>query len=773
MNIRSLLWLGVTAAAVGLAGCGGEETTSSSSAPAAETSSTDTVSSVAQASSSSEATIEEPTTAEPTTPAPSVETQFLGGYSGHPTGEGDYYYESVEFNIPGFDREKSLAVFQETLYPHLKEAGCAGCHNSEGLGQAPYHSDANPEIAHEAALTKFNPYNPEQSRFVERLRLDRHNCPGSSCASAADEMQTAVEAWVDGISDMIPEVPRGPAEGATIAEADVEAWIETDKAAVAAGDQEYMVYTSLHELYNEGLSGYELNLVRVAISKALNTNARWAPALAHPVDVTGDGILYRFDIRDYWGYNMGIDQLYFGGSDDDLAFGSNKLDYKGNSVDGIQTQNYGFGDTITEDPAHAKLVWQRVLHGNVEGAVDSGTLPPYIDGFKASQMSSNAAGDYVEMADLKWVEASQLVYTLTRPDVYNSINAMPFYADEFERNIKIDNSEGSDSYDWILVKDAITVDSRLLFRAKADLVEDGWYYKSYDVFTGQLSSGGDKSIYDIYSDPTGQDIRFPWWANPVPKFVMWKSTEEDNTHFSHLAGLNQAYEGQELQNFINASTAGCDPQPGPFGQFKNCRHFTGKGGFMQQANESIFKLPNGLQGYWLSGGENQRRVDAFTNIVRDPRVIVDAGDDIGSATGYSYSCSGGTCSSGGFGRAGDPRLNIGHSCIGCHADGMNRMTNDLRIGMDERPGLLPKGEHGVDGWIDDQATVARVKELYPEDSWWQDTVESDREGYMHAIGEIKEAMMLGEDKNVYGEPIVWTAEYVQRVKYQYPQTRSN
>lgn len=762
MKQRSFFWMGTVALAMGLSACGGgqEEPVSSSSATSTSSVVGESSSVVSSSSTSSVA-------------AANVTTQFLGGYSGLPAADGDLYYETVEFNLPGFDREKSLEVFQETLYPYLQSAGCAGCHNSEGLGQAPYHSDSDPAIAHEAALTKINPYNPEQSRFVERLKLDRHNCPGSSCASAAAEMLSAVEAWMAGIADMIPEVPRGVPETTTISESEVESWIEADKATVAAGDQEYMVYTSLHELHNEGLSGYELNLVRMALSKALNTNARWAPELAHPEDVNGMGILYRFDIRDYWGYNMGIDQLYFGGSDDDLAFGSNKLDYQGNSVDGIQTQTYGFSDSITEDPEHAKRVWQRVLHGNVEGAVDSGTLPPYIDGFKATSMSSNAAGEYIEMENLKWVEASQLVYTLTRPDVYNAINAIPFYADEFERNIKIDNSQGADSYDWILVKDAITVDSRLLFRAKANLATDGWYYKSYDVFTGQLASGNDKSIYDIYADASGEDVRFPWWANPIPKFVEWKTTADDNTHFSHLAGLNQAYNGQELANFINASTPGCDPQPGPFGEFRNCRHYTGRGGFMQQANEVIYKLENGLQGYFLSGGENQRRVDAFTNIVRDPRVIVDAGDDIGTATGYSYSCSGGTCASGFAGRAGDPRLNIGHSCIGCHGDGMNRMTNDLRIGMDERPGLLPKGQYGVDGWIDDQATVARVKELYPEDSWWQDVVEEDRRGYLEAIGKIKEAMALGDDKNAYGEPIVWTAEYVQRVKYQYPQTRSN
>jgi hypothetical protein len=35
--------------------------------------------------------------------------------------------------------------------------------------------------------------------------------------------------------------------------------------------------------------------------------------------------------------------------------------------------------------------------------------------------------EYVDPADLKDVEAAQLTYTLTRPDVYNAILAVPGY----------------------------------------------------------------------------------------------------------------------------------------------------------------------------------------------------------------------------------------------------------------------------------------------------------------------------------------------------------
>jgi len=61
--------------------------------------------------------------------------------------------------------------------------------------------------------------------------------------------------------------------------------------------------------------------------------------------------------------------------------------------------------------------------------------------------------------------------------------------------------------------------------------------------------------------------------------------------------------------------------------FKNCRHYTGKDGVMQSASAVIYNLENGLQGYYLAGGQNQRRVDVFGNIVRDPRLLPKAGDD--------------------------------------------------------------------------------------------------------------------------------------------------
>jgi len=682
-----------------------------------------------------------------------------------PNGQGGVNYEAAE--VPeSFDRARSLAAFQSTLYKFLRSSGCSGCHNSavpEELGgqQAPLHSDNNIELAHEYALTRVNFKDPVNSKFHVRMKIDRHHCPGTSCADAAAKMLTAINDWKAQVS--LPETPRGVPAATKLTEAEVKQWMAADKATIPEADKKYMVYTSLHELHNEGLTADQLNIVRAGVSKALNSTARWAPAVVNPKDINGKGIVYRFDVRDYWGYNQGVKELYFGGSDDDLAFGNGKKDYKGNAINSsVQQKKYNFTGTTVKDPEHALRIWERVLHGNVEGAVTSGTIPPYIDGFKGTR-KTNAAGEYVDINGFEWVEAAQLTYTLTRPDVYNSIMMHPFYAEEFERNLGVDVSKGVDSWDYMISFDAITIDSRLLMRNKRK--NGGWYWKTFDVFTGQLASGRDRNIFDVYADADGKDIRFPFWANPIPKFVKGLSVAEDKTDFSMVASLAQS--ADNIGGFTPKTAPGCDNQPGAVQGFGFCRHYTGTGGAQQAASEIIYDLPNGLNGYYLTGGFNQRRLDAFLNIVRDPRIILNAKDNIATQTGYSFSKDSGA------GGANDPRLNVGSSCIGCHIDGMNRVNNDLRIWMDKDKSQLPKGQYGVDGWINNEATVKRVKELYKANDVFKGYIESDRLDFLTAMADIKKDMVWGEDKNLYVEPVIWTVEYVQRTKYKYKQTTSN
>jgi hypothetical protein len=102
---------------------------------------------------------------------------------------------------------------------------------------------------------------------------------------------------------------------------------------------------------------------------------------------------------------------------------------------------------------------------------------------------------------------------------------------------------------------------------------------------------------------------------------------------------------------------------------------------------------------------------------------------------------------------------------------MNRGNNDLRDWLDAGGSRLPKGEHGVDGWINDAATVAQVKELYPPSTVMRPRMEDDRKVFLTAMAKIKRGMILGTDKNVYVEPTIWTIEWAQSF-YKYPLSRS-
>lgn len=659
------------------------------------------------------------------------------GYSEHANGKGGINVEAVCYSPEmGFDKAASLAAFQSTLYPLLR-ANCSGCHSTQTRGQAPIHSDGDVNLAHEYALTRVNFRSPADSKFVVRMGIDRHNCFGASCKDASAQMLAAVTAWANAIATKLPQPVALTPTGTTVPESRVLSWIRADEATVASADQEFMQYTSLHELQNAGATADQMNIARVAISKVLNSDARWAPAIKNPIDVSGGaGIVYRFDTRDYWGYNKGVTKLLFGGSDDDIAFAlDGKKDYLGQQISSSEMQRtLGYSKDISRDPSFAKLVWGRVKAGNIEGAIGNDTLDPNVDGFKT---------DYIE--------AGQLVYTLSRPDVYNSIMALPWWANQLEDELGVvkDPDKGAENYMWVLTRQAITVDSRLYFRAK--LASGGFYWKTWDVFTGQLPT-------DIQTIDQAYDaglIRFPFWAHPIPKFISGTGGGVTPKTLSFIATLAQP---------SGTEPAGCEGQPNFSGisGFLNCRYYTGTDGLQESAEEIIFSLPNGLQAYQFAGGFNQRRVDAFTNIVRDPRLALQATDTqvISSIEAQ------------GFGGVPDHRLNIGSSCFGCHSDGMNRGSDDLREGLDNQPDSLPKGEHGVDSWIDDESVKAQVRTLYATNDTVHAQMEADRRPFLSAMGQIKSAMIAGPDKNLYVEPIIWTVEWAQK-HYGYPQARSN
>ncbi|HEX4135286.1 MAG TPA: hypothetical protein VHY84_11800 [Bryobacteraceae bacterium] len=672
--------------------------------------------------------------ATPTTTSSTATSKKLG-YSELSNGRGGTNVEA--FVVPdGFDKARSLAAFKDTLYPVLR-ANCSGCHSTEnklGSGaQAPLHADKDVNLAHEYALTRVNFRDPKNSKFVTRMAIDRHNCFAENCGVAAKEMLVAVTAWRDRISDMIPPVPRGVDEATKITEEQVLAWIEADRAKTPAAAREFIKYTSFHVLHNEGVSAQYMNDARAGLSKALNGSARWAPRIVNPVDVNGKGILYRFDIRDYWGYTL-IDTsapdyaLFSTLSDDDIGFAGKKVDLNGKTPppvfeNFIVQQNKLKPGGVSRDDKFARLVWARVLRGNVEAASPEPSSPPNIDGFVGPRKVAGDKQQYVDPAELKYVEAAQLTYTLTRPDVYNAILAVPGYFWMFENELGVDKSKGMDSYDYMVTQRAITIDGRFYYRAKTPT---GFYWKTFDIFTS-----GDTDIVKQYA---AGKVSMPMWQQPIPKFIKEQggTTPEDLTYVAML----------------------------PLGSYADAK-YTGQAGGQASAEEVIWSLPNGLEAYAIFGAWAQRRVDAFTQIVRDPRIQRYVADKTNSnLTG-----------TGRVGAVTDQRLGVA-SCEECHSEGLKRSNNNLRDWLDEGGSQIPKGDHGAGAWINDPATVTRVRELYKPTSEMRPIMENDRRIVMAAEAKINEGMMLGADKNTYVEPIVWTTEWAQK-HYKYPVARSN
>lgn len=94
---------------------------------------------------------------------------------------------------------KSSTAFATTVYPLLTEY-CSRCHSESALTkQQPYFASADVAVAYEAAKTKIRLDNPAQSRLVQRLRTDFHNCWGD-CAANSAEMEQKITEFTNSIA---------------------------------------------------------------------------------------------------------------------------------------------------------------------------------------------------------------------------------------------------------------------------------------------------------------------------------------------------------------------------------------------------------------------------------------------------------------------------------------------------------------------------------------------------------------------------------------------
>jgi hypothetical protein len=150
---------------------------------------------------------------------------------------------------------------------------------------------------------------------------------------------------------------------------------------------------------------------------------------------------------------------------------------------------------------------------------------------------------------------------------------------ELERAPGVDKSKGMDSYDYVLTYEAITIDSRFMWRARTP---HGYYWKTFDIFTQGES---DYERWHIDQAYRNGHVTYPFWANPIPKFVANQGGTTPE-HLSYVATLPLG-----AYSFDTRGSVG---------------RYTGADGPQQSAEEVIFSLPNGLQGYVLFGAWNHR-----------------------------------------------------------------------------------------------------------------------------------------------------------------------
>ena len=101
-------------------------------------------------------------------------------------GEGD--------GLENEDPKDSVTAFGLELHPQLKEY-CGECH---GTNRPPLFAQDDKKLAHDAILEskKVDFKNVENSRIVQRVAIDKHQCKDEVCTAAAKAFTDGINAWI-------------------------------------------------------------------------------------------------------------------------------------------------------------------------------------------------------------------------------------------------------------------------------------------------------------------------------------------------------------------------------------------------------------------------------------------------------------------------------------------------------------------------------------------------------------------------------------------------
>jgi len=126
-----------------------------------------------------------------------IMTNWIEGWAGGASDGGrEISLKAPGLVDPGDSRSyanATLADFATLVHGPVLTQYCASCHSSQSAtSQQPYFAEADVAVAFEAAKSKMDLNEPDDSRFVIRLGSEFHNCWSANCANDGATMLQAI-----------------------------------------------------------------------------------------------------------------------------------------------------------------------------------------------------------------------------------------------------------------------------------------------------------------------------------------------------------------------------------------------------------------------------------------------------------------------------------------------------------------------------------------------------------------------------------------------------
>ena len=155
-------------------------------------------------------------------------------------------------------------LFATTVYPVLEQY-CSECH-SDG-GQTPYIASADVNTAYDQARSRIDATVPADSRLVQRLRFDFHNCWDNDCVAPANLMEMK-------ILEMVKDLSATPVDPALVVSKAVE--LSADGLLANSGGRYEDNVIALYEFKaGEGQTAFDTSGIEPPLNLTLSGNVDW------------------------------------------------------------------------------------------------------------------------------------------------------------------------------------------------------------------------------------------------------------------------------------------------------------------------------------------------------------------------------------------------------------------------------------------------------------------------------------------------------------------